>query len=289
MQPAPSLRRPLGVALLVAATIVGLGAIVGTAVAWIAIGDAQRSSRHALELADEALVSVDSSLAVASDVMAEVRAGVGAMSGGLSDVADALDAGDAALGQVQQLVDALPSSLQGVVGAMHTLSGVADGIDQTLTVISQAPLIPDYRPATSLGDLVRQVEASLAPLVANTQGISGDFDQARASASNARARVRTLAANVGAVDAALARASEQLATYRTTAAEARTLARSARSDLDRDLTILRAIALPLGLALAVAQLLPLWFGAALLWPDERRLVTSIDVPTPEGARREPVP
>ena len=68
VQPAPSLRRPLGVALLVAATIVGLGAIVGTVVAWIAIGDAQRSSRHALELADEALVSVDSSLAVASDV-----------------------------------------------------------------------------------------------------------------------------------------------------------------------------------------------------------------------------
>ena len=88
--------------------------------------------------------------------------------------------------------------------------------------------------------------------------------------------MRTLAANVGAVDAALARASEQLATYRTTAAEARTLARSARSDLDRDLTILRAIALPLGLALAVAQLLPLWFGAALLWPDERRLVTPFE-------------
>ena len=233
-------------------------------------------------MADEALASVDNSLATASDVVTSVRSSVGAVAGGLSDVADALGAGDAALGQLQQLVDTLPASLQSVSGALNTLGGVADDIDQTLAVVGQAPLIPDYHPA--LGNLVRQLQQGIDPLLTSTQGLAGELTRHAARPRTPAITSRTLAADIRSIDASLARASEQLTAYRSTTAQARTLAQSARDDLDRDLydpAHRRAAARPRA---GRRPVLPLRFGAALLWPAERRLVTPFE---PRGGRRRP--
>ena len=69
---------------------------------------------------------------------------------------------------------------------------------------------------------------------------------------------------------ALAGAQEQLVGYQATAAQARAVAEATRHDLDRDLTLLRAVAVPFGLGLALSQLLPIWYGLSLVRVPPRR-------------------
>ena len=66
----------------------------------------------------------------------------------------------------------------------------------------------------------------------------------------------------------LAGANELVDQYLATADRAAAVVTDARNDLDRDLTALRWLMLPGGLALALAQLVPIWLGGGLLgkWP-----------------------
>ena len=146
-----------------------VAALAGTIVAWVVLGDAQRSSRQALEVTDQALASVNDSLQVAGTVVGSVRQSMTTVGQGLDAASAAVGSADATLAQVQQLAAALPASLDGAVAAIGSLTNVADGIDRTLGVLSQAPLVPDYHAA--FGDIVRQLGQALTPLAATTRGL----------------------------------------------------------------------------------------------------------------------
>ncbi len=258
-------RRALGWCLLVGGALALFGALAGTITAWVLVGDAQRSSGRALVAAEESLDSVNDSLNLAGGVVTTVRQGIDTVAAALHAAGGAIDTADATLAQLQQVAAALPTALRGTTDAIHSLTTVADGVDRTLSVLSQAPFVPDYR--SSLGDLVRRLDQSLTPLVAGTEDLSSRLQSALANGQDVGAQVNDLADDVGMVQQSLASASQQLDNFRAATSDAQAAARTARRDLDRDLTLLRFVALPLGLGLALAQLLPIWFGAGLLWPE----------------------
>ena len=267
--PAPTRRRPFGWCLLVGGALdAGRRRSPRTIVAWVVLGDAQRSSRQALEVTDQALESVNDSLQVAGTVVGSVRQSMTTVGQGLDAASAAVGSADATLAQVQQLAAALPASLDGAVAAVGSLTNVADGIDRALGVLSRAPLVPDYHAA--FGDVVRQLGQALTPLAATTRGLSNGLAGTLADGTAVRDRLRDLNAQVAAVNQALAGAQEQLVGYQATAAQARAVAEATRHDLDRDLTLLRAVAVPFGLGLALGQLLPIWYGLSLVRVPPRR-------------------
>jgi hypothetical protein len=187
---------------------------------------------------------------------------MGTVASGLQDASSAVGSANSAFASVQDLASALPGSLQQASSALQSLAGVADGIDRTLSVVSQAPFVPHYEPA--LGNLVRQLQSALAPLTSSSQNLSAAVDGVTLDGGGVRDRLATLATDVSSVQSSLADASAQLAGYQQTTARAQTVTAGARSDLDRDLWLMRAAAVPLGIGLALTQLLPLWFGVSIV-------------------------
>jgi hypothetical protein len=259
-------RQAFGWCLLVGGAITLLAALVLTVVAWVALGDAQRTTRQALTVTDDALTSIGQSLQVAGTVVDQVQSSMGTVASGLQEASTAVGSANTAFAGVQSVASALPSSLQQASNALQSLAGVADGIDRTLSVVSRAPFVPQYQP--QLGNLVRQLQAALAPLTSSTQNLAAAVDGVTVDGEGVRDRLSQLATDVSTVQSSLAGASAQLAGYQQTAARAQAVTASARSDLDRDLWLMRAAAVPLGIGLALTQLLPLWFGYAIA--SERR-------------------
>ena len=194
-------------------------------------------------------------------------------------MASTVETADDVLAQVDEVAGALPGSVD--AGPQHAaLTGsVAAVIDQTLTAASQIPFVPDYRPPRPLAEVVGQLDADLAPIQEALTGLDQNLEGLTSAGSGLVHRPRPAHGAMGDINRELAGANALVEQYLATADRAAAVVTDARNDLDRDLTALRWLMLPGGLALALAQLVPIWLGGGLLgkWPGPWW--------SPRGARR----
>ena len=132
--------------------------------------------------------------------------------------------------------------------------------------------MPDYTPPRPLAEVVGQLDADLAPIQEALTGLDENLQGLTAASGGLSSGLDQLVSRMGDVNRELAGANELVEQYLATADRAAVVVTDARNDLDRDLTALRWLMLPGGLALALTQLVPIWLGGGLLgkWPGPGR-------------------
>jgi ABC-type transporter Mla subunit MlaD len=242
--------------------------LVGAVVAFIALGSARRSSVQGLEVTEAALVTLRDTVELADDLVGSVQQGLAVVEDTLGEVATTVANADEVLVQVERLAGALPASVASARSTLQSLSSVAAVVDQTLAAASSVPFIPDYRPPRPLADVVSQLDTDLAPIEQALTDLDANLDGLTDASAGVSPGLTELVDQLGQVNRELARADSLVEEYLATADRAALVVTDARNDLDRDLTALRWLALPAGLALALTQLVPIWLGGGLLgrWP-----------------------
>jgi hypothetical protein len=263
-----SQRRTFGWVLLIGGSVGLVVCLVGGIVGFIALGSARRASVKGLDVTQEALVSVRGTLELADDLVGSVQDGLLVVEDTLGEVASTVATADDVLAQVDAVAGALPGSVDAARSTLRSLGSVAAVIDQTLTAASQVPFVPDYRPPRPLAEVIGQLDADLAPIQEALTGLDQNLGGLTSAGTGLTTGLDQLTARMADINRELAGANELVDQYLATAERAAAVVTDARNDLDRDLTALRWLMLPAGLALALAQLVPIWLGGGLLgkWP-----------------------
>jgi hypothetical protein len=263
----PRHRRAFGWILFLGGAIGLVACLVGTIVAWFALGSARRSTIDGLDVTEEALVAVEGSLTLAGDVIGSVRDGMQVVEDALVSVSESVGAGDTVLSELDTLASRLPASIDTTRTTLRSLGEVAAVVDQTLAAAALLPFVPGGEPP-KLADAISRLDGNLAPIQDALTQLDRRLDVLTAPGAGLSGNVATLAARVSDLNDQLATADAQVDRYLATADRAQGVIDDARDDLDRDLTALRWLAVPVGLSLAIATLGPLWLGGGRLgrWP-----------------------
>jgi hypothetical protein len=277
----PRDRRAFGWVLFIGGSVGLVACLVATVVAWFALGSARRSTIDGLDVTEEALVAVQGSLTLAADVIGSVREGMQVVEDTLVTVSDSVGAGDAVLAELDSMASRLPVSIDATRSTLRSLGEVAAVVDQTLAAAALLPFVPGGTPP-KLADAITRLDGDLAPIQDALTQVDQRLGELTAPGAGLSGNVAALATRVSELNDQLATADAQVDVYLATADRAEGVIDDARDDLDRDLTALRWLAVPVGLALAIANLVPLWLGGGLLgrWP-----VVLPDIP--EGRRAAP--
>jgi hypothetical protein len=264
----PSQRRTFAWVLVVGGAVGMVACLLGGIIGFVALGSARQASVEGLDVTQEAVATIRSTLELADDLVGSVQEGLLVVEETLGQVTTTVGSADQVLAQVEAVAGALPGSVDAARATVRSLASVATVIDQTLAAASQVPFVPDYRPPRPLAEVVGQLDADLAPIQEALTSLDQGVQGLGSSGDGLTTSLADLTTRLSDVNRELAGASALIAQYQATADRATVVVADARDDLDRDLTALRWLMLPGGLALALTQLVPIWLGGGLLgwWP-----------------------
>lgn len=247
-----------------AVAIFGIVVAVGVGIgAWTFLADLDRNLTRSLTIGEDAAESLGDTIDVADRVVADLDRGLVTLERTLRTLASTTEGTGAMSDSAAEIAGRLPDSFEGVDRALATVESIATTIDGALSAASRLPLGPDYDPAVPLPDAVADVRAAFEPvggdlteLAERLDAFAGDTEQLSDDLEGVRAEVERTRAS-------LAASSELLDRYRTTADDARDLAREGRSDLDRSFLLARLSLIAIVLLGIVSQYVPWWLGGRL--------------------------
>jgi methyl-accepting chemotaxis protein len=255
-------RRRLGRAIMVAAVVAAVTCLIGAVVAWQFLGALRDRSQASLRLVESTLINVDESLAIAQDVTATVGGSVDTLRDSLVTIAGSVVDAAATLDVVANLTETVPPALDRVDSALGGVSEAAGVVDRALEALDSLPIGPDLASA-GLSQAVDDVRADLRPIADELRSSTDSIRELSASSAELTAQLEELDGDLVELNQSLDRSSRLLDDYRADAAEAVALAEDSLDELDRDVAILRFLALVLALAIAVGQVAPFHLGRQL--------------------------
>lgn len=241
--------------------LAGIGAIaIGL---WL-LYDLDAVFAQSLELTADSLVTVDSSLGVATESVQLVGAGVGDAEETSRGLQESLVEGSGLLRETATLTrTGVAESLESFERSLPALIQVAGTIDSTLRAVDQLPVGPEYDPDEPFDDSLRTLQRNLAGLPDELREQADAIDEAGDNLAAVGRQSVDIANAMRDVRMSLDDAGQVLAEYKTTTSQASALIEGTRADLERRLWILRALVVALGLIYCVGQILPIYLGGRM--------------------------
>ena len=264
-------RRRIGRAVMVAAVVACITCVIGAVVSWFFLGDLRNRSVTSLQLLERTVQNVDESLAIAQDVTRTVGGSIDTLRTTLDTVAVSVGDASATLDVVADLTEDVPPALDRVDEALGRLSDAAGVVDSALAALAQLPVGPDFDAEAGLGAGVDAVREDLRPIADDLRASTGTIRDLSGRSDELVTQLGALQADLDELDRSLAESNQLLDEYRADATEAADLAVDSIDDLDREVLILRILAVVLALAIAVGQVAPYHIGRELARsgsPDE---------------------
>lgn len=256
-------RRRIGRVVMVAAVVAAITSLVGIVVAWQLVGNLRSTTRSTLVIVEDTLTTVDDTLDVAGSVIDTVDGGVATIAGSLTTLQTSVQQGADALEAVAQLTEDLPPSLDRIDEALGGLQAAGEFVDDTLSTLADLPFGPDYDPELGLGGAVAAVRTDVQPLADDLRTTTSTLRELAGSSGELVAQLDALGTDLEAIDRSLDQSRDLLDRYRASTANASALARDARDDVSRDVTLSRILIVVLGVAIAVGQVAPFRIGREL--------------------------
>ncbi len=266
-------RRGIGRLMVITGCVGLLVSIVGTIVGYQLVGQVGRSVDDSLELTTKALTSVDDSIAVTRALVVTADDGIGSIVETVQAVSDALAVSSKSTTDVQAFLSgSLPDSIDAINNVLPTIEDVAGTIDDTLKTLSRAPFGPNYDPAVPFDESIHELVVALDGLPADLRTMSADLDDVSASLVDVQAGIDDLKIALADLRTQVSDVDRLLDEYESTAAEAASLAKRSRSDLQDSERWSKLLVVLLGLVFAAGQVVPLWLGRSLMAPAEHGAV-----------------
>jgi hypothetical protein len=262
-------RRRFGRVLQAIAVFGAVAAVVITASLWRFVGDLDRNLEQSLVIGEDASTTLIETLDVADEVVDSVDAGLVSLGATLRTIEQLIGDSGGVAASTASLAAALPESFDDVDAALATVESLSGAIDAALRGASRIPLGPDYDPAVPLPDAVGNLRDAFEPIGAELDEIAVELDAFAEGSVDLADEVTGVGDELERTRLALSDSRALLDQYRVSARDARDLAISSRTDLDRSLTWARVAAVLIGLVIASAQVVPWWLGARLRRADDR--------------------
>jgi hypothetical protein len=247
---------------------VGIAGVVGGITA-IAIGlwllqDLDSLLGRSLVLTSESLITVDSSLAVATNSVTVVGDGLASAERTSRGLEHSLVDGAALLRETADLTrDDVAESLESFERSMPALIQVSGTVDRTLRAVDDLPVGPAYDPQEPFDETLRALQDDLDGLPDDLRDQADAIDEAGDNLDRVGRQSAEIADSITEIRASLTETGRVLGEYRSTAAQARDLLEQTRSDLNRRLWVLRVLVVLLGVIYAVGQVLLIHLGSRM--------------------------
>jgi methyl-accepting chemotaxis protein len=239
-------------------------AVFGTIVGWIFVGQIATASDDSLEVTTQTFDAVDDTIDLAEEVLGSTVGAVDALAGTLVTLSSSFESGTAAIEDIAALADTIGPTLSDAGTTIRALERVGDQIDAALGTLSSLPIGPDYDPESGLGDTFGRLADTLEALPDELAATSGSLTDFTENAGGLRGDIDRLAVSVGAIVGDLGDTNALVEQYRTSVADARTLAVATKDDLDLSVGLMRVLLVAGGVVLLLGQVVPLWLGRSLL-------------------------
>ncbi len=230
-------------------------AIVIAATGWWLAGRAEDTLGRTLAVAADGTATAADTVTLAGEAVEELDAGLAALEGGLGAAGDAFAELPPVVEELAVLAaEDIPAGLDGVAGSAAALGEVAAGLEDAL------------RPLRLLGVEVGPIGDLTGSLAAVDDGLAGVPDRLRRQAERLRRsadglagvdrEIDVLVGQVQGTRLGLQDAAALVDRYEQAAAEAERLVAGARADLGRQVLAGRVLAVVLGGAIALLQVVP---------------------------------
>lgn len=175
----------------------------------------------------------------------------------------------------QLLTGDLANSIDSVQATIPTLSKLADQIDRTLAVLSQAQILGfglgiEYNPDETMGQSIDAIGKSFDGIPARLRGMSGSITTANVNLSTMSTNLVAIGGNLREINTSLAKYPDLFGKYLESAASARQRLQTLQLELHNDLQIIKTGLTVFLIWLGLAQLAPLYIGFELLFKSESR-------------------
>jgi hypothetical protein len=245
-------------------------ALVGAIVGWNLVGHLDSAAGDTLAVTEQALVTIEETVAVADEVVASTLDALVAVEAALDEVGDTTDSALPVLESLARLGEEVAPNLESATGTLRSLADGAEVVDRVLGTLGRIPGTPAYDPDTPLAEQFTRLADDIAPVADTLREVSDELGPALDDTDDLRQRLTDLQIAVGGVRVDLARSDALLSDYATTAEEARGLAQRTSRDLSGDVTTARLLVLAAALVFAGSQLVPYWYGRELIGRAARR-------------------
>lgn len=244
---------------------VGLVAsLVGTIAAWRLIGRFESTVDETLGVTSESLVTLEQTITVAEAVVASVDDALVAAETSLTSLTASVGSTGAVLEEIEGLATTVAPSIDRAVTTLDDVADVGRTIDNVLGQLDRIPFGPDYSPPEPLGEQLDQLGRDLEPVATALGDSSSSLSDLRTSTDRLETSVRAFADAISKVNSDLDESEAILQQYRATAERAQILTAGVQADLDTDVRVTRILAVIVGLAVAVGQIVPFWVGKELV-------------------------
>lgn len=270
-----------GVAVLTAA--VGLfGAVLGGRL----VTSLGTSLTDGLALTSQALAAADSTIVVAADALDEVAGSMDGLATTSLIVGGSLENSHDLLAEVAEITgEDIPASLDSFRSSIPGLVRAASAIDRTLRALNLFTS-DDYDPEVPLDEAISQLDEDLADLPDRLRRQAVLLERANDGMVGVTQRMYETARDVVDLRMTLTKASDVLAEYETTTADARELIAEVTARVEAEVPLARTGVVLMGVVLAVSQVgsgLLAW----LLWSGTVVLPSlPVREPEPEGDTEE---
>lgn len=252
-------------------------ALLGAVIGWNLLGRLDAAAGETLELTATALVTIEETVAVADSVVGSTVQALDAVELALGEIVETAEVTQPLLESVADLGAEIAPNLESVAATLRSLEDLGGSIDDVLSAIGELPFVPGYDSdsplAAQFGRLADDIEPLAATLRETTDRLGPTADQT----AELQVRLAELEAAVGAVRDDLAKSDALLAEYAATTRVAAALTDQTRSGLSSDIVAARILILIGAATFAASQIVPFWFGRALL---DGSLVPTPVVPEP---------
>ena len=259
--------------------IVGIGiAIAGVLFGFQVVDALSESLDETLALTSESLDTVNDTLLLTQQVVAQTGQAIGTVAGTTDSVAQTLADTQPLLDEVSQVTTVdVPDSLDAVQGAVPNLVAVAGAVDNTLETLSRFDFqrtvfgVPigfdlgiDYDPEAPFDESVAQIGSSLEEVPDNLRGLQVHLDTANDNLAAISDNLQVLTENLADIEGSVEEVEPLLDDYIDLVAQINENITQTRSDLDGQMQTLKTGIIIFFVWFGLNQLVPLYLGADLI-------------------------
>lgn len=246
-------RRTTGRVVMVASVVAAITAVIGAIVAWNLVGNLRERTTATLKLVDSTLTNVQDSLSVAEEVITTVDGTIATLKGTMRVLSTNVNDAGKVLGDVANIAEVIPPSLDKVDGALVSLADAAGVIDLALQSMSNLPGI-NIDTSKSLRSAVASVRDGLSPISANLRNATTSIRSLATSSGELQPQLTALNTKLDELASSVTKARGLLAKYRTDASAARGLSAESIDSLGSQIGVFRILILILAFTIAVGQI-----------------------------------
>ena len=260
-------RQSTGKALVSAGSIGLVLSLIAAIIAFVLAGRIDTSFKQTLGVTTDAIDAVDGSIRVSHQVVGTVGESLDTIASTLTTIQQSLTTSTGTLDTMHTFLQvSLPESINSINQVLPTIQSVATSIDTALRALSKLPIGPSYKPAVPFGETIQQLSDAVGAIPTTLQSLATNVDQLKESVAGLATEITRVSTVIAGLHTDVDAAQQALKTYTNTAAEAKSVASKARTEIHTDTVLARVLIITIGLLFATASFSAVRVGRLLRSP-----------------------